>query len=237
MARIVVLSDTHGMHRSVKVPEGDILIHCGDFTGHGTVEEADAFAQWMAAQPCAHKVAVPGNHDTCTDPHHRLGSVEKARATEAAFRRHGVTLLVGAAMKIHGLKIYGSPVTPEFCGWAHMLERGLPLQQHWRRIPDDTDILVTHGPPYGKGDLAPIGGRVGCEALLERVLRVKPFLHCFGHIHEGHGAGRLWVDGVGDEVGPDEGWWCNAAVLDGQYRLAHKPQVLEVEAKAKGVKA
>lgn len=222
MARIVLISDTHGMHDALRVPEGDILIHAGDFTGRGTFRELRAFVEWMAAQPHRHKLATPGNHDTCTDLCHREGSVKSARDSYEAFKRAGIHLLLDSGVTIGGLKFWGSPYQPEFCGWAWQLSRAA-LAQHWRRIPEDTDILITHGPPFGKGDLAPIGGRVGCQGLLDRVLAIRPALHVFGHIHEGHGMGRLWVDGK------REGFWANAAVLDGRYQLTNRPIVVDTE--------
>jgi hypothetical protein len=33
--KIVCISDTHGDHRKLEMPEGDILIHAGDYTNHG----------------------------------------------------------------------------------------------------------------------------------------------------------------------------------------------------------
>lgn len=75
---------------------------------------------------------------------------------------------------------------PEFGGWAFNLERGQSCQDKWDLIPSDVDILVTHGPPIGHGDLCRGGGRAGCVQLLQTVQeRVRPKYHVFGHIHEG----------------------------------------------------
>ena len=49
MTRFVVLSDTHNKHHEVKLPKGDILIHCGDFTYGGCEYEAfDFIVNWVA---------------------------------------------------------------------------------------------------------------------------------------------------------------------------------------------
>lgn len=222
MPRLVIISDTHTYHHDLAIPDGDVLIHCGDLCGHGALQELQDFLKWFASQPHHHKCFIAGNHDLCLDPSHcpREAPIAQRMVHNAGA---GIHYLQDSGVTIESLRFWGSPYQPDFYDWAFQEPRGL-LAQRWRRIPDDTDVLITHGPPYGKGDLAPIGGRVGCEALLDRVNVVKPLLHCFGHIHEGHGMGRLWVDGAGNE-----GWWCNAAVLDGQYRVAHKPTVIDIE--------
>jgi Icc-related predicted phosphoesterase len=74
--------------------------------------------------------------------------------------------------------------------WAFMLERGEPLYQKWQLIPDNTDVLITHGPPKGIGDEANLGFKcqnVGCVDLLARIHQLSLKAHIFGHIHEGYG--------------------------------------------------
>ena len=86
-----------------------------------------------------------------------------------------------------GYKIYGSPC--QSASWAFNRSRGEASAQTWKKIPSDTDILLTHGPPIGHGDLCTNGKREGCVDLLANVTdRVKPLFHVFGHIHEGYGA-------------------------------------------------
>ena len=88
--------------------------------------------------------------------------------------------------EVFGLKIYGTPWQPKFCGWAFNLDRGHALMEKWDQIPDDTDILITHTPPVGYGDLCSTGIRAGCVELLTSVQqRIKPKYHIYGHIHEG----------------------------------------------------
>ena len=96
------------------------------------------------------------------------------------------TYLQDSSTEIYGLKIYGTPWQPKFCGWAFNLERGQELINKWDQIPDDTDVLITHTPPVGYGDLCSTGIRAGCVDLLLSVQqRVKPKYHIYGHIHEG----------------------------------------------------
>jgi Icc-related predicted phosphoesterase len=211
---LVALSDTHGMHRSMAhpVPEGDILVHAGDFCGRGLAEEVRDFAAWMGSLPHREKLVVPGNHD---------GPVEE---DEAAFREvfaaHGVRLLVGEAVEVAGLRFFGAPYTPTFFDWHFMRDRGPAIRAEWARIPDDAEVVVTHGPAYGHGDLAP-GSRggpprhVGCLELLDRLRAVRPRLHVFGHIHAGYGAT------ASDEL---EGTtFLNAAICTESYRPVNRP--------------
>ena len=99
----------------------------------------------------------------------------------------GATYLQDSGVELMGLRIWGSPWQPVFFNWAFNLPRGEPLRARWALIPNDTDVLVTHGPPMGHGDMTSEGTRVGCEALLDAIQRVCPRLHIFGHIHEDHG--------------------------------------------------
>lgn len=91
-------------------------------------------------------------------------------------------------IELYGLKIYGTPWQPEFCKWAFNVPRGLECLEKWNKIPENVDILVTHTPPIGHGDLCCSGVRAGCvELLLSVQQRIKPKYHVFGHIHEGYG--------------------------------------------------
>ena len=132
--------------------------------------------------------------------------------------------LVGAArvfidesVCIKGLRIYGSPWQPRFYDWAFNLDRGEPLREKWARIPDDTDILVTHGPPYGILDRTSDGEHAGDEELRPVVDRIQPRLHAFGHIHPSYGEWRR-----------DRTTFVNAAVCDESMGLANEPVVVDV---------
>ena len=107
----------------------------------------------------------------------------RKRLTHAAY-------LQDESLHVGGVHFYGSPWQPWFCDWAFNLERGEALGQVWARIPETTDVLVTHGPPLGYLDRTRSGEQVGCADLLERVKEVKPSLHLYGHIHEGYGTAR-----------------------------------------------
>lgn len=205
--RIVCLSDTHNLQDHIHVPEGDLLLHAGDFTRRGTEPEVAPFLDWLAAQPHRHKVLVAGNHDF-------LFEREPARARALV---RGAVYLEDTGVEIEGLRIWGSPWQPWFHDWAFNLRRGAPLREKWDRIPPDTDVLVTHGPPFGLFDRTDTGEDAGCADLLEAVRRVRPRLHLFGHIHEGYG--RETRDGT---------TFVNASICDRAYRPVNAAVVVDL---------
>jgi predicted phosphodiesterase len=209
--RIVCISDTHLVHRDGEfpIPDGDLLIHAGDATHHGTQEEIREFNAWFAALPHANKIFVAGNHDWGFQLH-----PEQSRAKLAP----SIIYLQDSETTIDGLRIFGSPWQPQFGLWAFNLERGSPLRERWQRIPTGVDILITHGPPYGIQDRTLSGRHVGCRDLhAEITTRIKPRLHVFGHIHED--AGRHEQDGI---------TFVNACNVDLTYRLVHGPYVVDL---------
>lgn len=182
MTTLVVMADTHGYHDKLVVPEGDILIHAGDMTQIGTLDQLAEFTAFLKNLSHRHKIVVAGNHDFCVEQ-----TPDEARAL-----LKDVTYLQDEAVTFEGITFYGSPWQPRFFDWAFNVTRGEPIAEKWRLIPDDTDVLITHGPPRGFGDNAPFGGPVGCEDLLRRVREIRPRYHLFGHIHQDRG---MWREG------------------------------------------
>ncbi|MEM8884298.1 MAG: metallophosphatase domain-containing protein [Planctomycetota bacterium] len=175
--RLVVTSDTHNQHDDLVVPDGDVFVHAGDFTGHGSFGEVEQFGAWLGRLPHARKVVIAGNHEFAFEE-------DPARARAAL---GDVDYLEDSAVEIDGVRFWGSPWQPEFMGWAFNLPIGERLAAVWSRIPDDTDVLITHGPPQGILDDTPRGEAVGCPDLRRRVAAVRPRFHLFGHIHESFG--------------------------------------------------
>lgn len=180
--KIVAISDTHGMHRQLTIPDGDVLIHSGDFAGNGSFSEFKDFCVWLGGLPHKHKIVVAGNHDR------RLESTN-TRDKSIAIISEVATYLQDSSIVIDSVKFYGSPWQPEFCNWAFNLPRGEALKEKWDMIEEDTNVLITHGPPHTILDHCD-GGHVGCEELLKRVNNLaynNLTHHIFGHIHEGYG--------------------------------------------------
>lgn len=204
--RIVLLSDTHRRHGEIVVPDGDILIHAGDFSGHGTRSQINAFDDWLGTLPHPHKVVIAGNHDflfeKVENPH---GLIRNARYIQ------------DEELQIGGLRIWGSPWQPRFFDWAFNLDRGEPLARIWAKVPQGIDILVTHGPPMGILDRTDRRTEVGCEELKKAMPRIRPRLHVFGHIHEAYGKIQ-----VGDTL------FVNASNCNLKYQPVNPPIVVEL---------
>ena len=202
--RFVVTSDTHTLHDRVPIPEADVLLHCGDFTGHGSLQQIENFNAWLGTVPCKERVVIAGNHDFELDRKHSSNS----RARYAASRLTNCTYLLDEEVRIGGLRIWGAPHQPAYGGWAFNLERGAEIKAKWNLIPTGIDIVMTHGPPLGFGDRTARGEHVGCADLLDAIRRVKPRYHVFGHIHEAMGLTRegetvcINASALGERTGP-----------------------------------
>lgn len=207
--RFVFISDTHGYHKDLVLPEGDFLIHAGDLTGKGEAWQVKQFMEWFATQPHPHKVFVAGNHDFLA---------EKAPEAFADLIPEGLHYLNDSGIELEGIRIWGSPIQPWFHNWAFNRQRGEESAKHWDLIPNETDLLITHGPPMGILDKTAMGPRVGCEELMKRVKEIQPKIHTFGHIHEAYG--QLIQEGT---------HFINASVLNLQYKLVNAPIVLDWE--------
>ena len=122
-----------------------------------------------------------------------------------------------SGITIEGLKIWGSPIQPTFYDWAFNRKRGAEINKHWKLIPPDTDILITHGPPFQILDKTTSECHVGCDMLLNKINQIKPKLHVFGHIHEGYGM-----------IQKNETIFVNASSVNIRYQLVNAPIVLEI---------
>jgi Icc-related predicted phosphoesterase len=207
--RLVFISDTHNQ-TAFTVPDGDVLIHCGDFSMQGNAGEIRRFDEWLAKQSHQYKIVIAGNHE--------LGFEDSPASARRLLKTP--IYLQDSSTTIEGVKFYGSPWTPFFNSWAFNLMSGRTLALKWEMIPDDVDVLITHGPPFGILDRNPEGDHCGCVELYEAVERVKPKVHAFGHIHHSAGAERI-----------GETLFVNACIVNEQYRVAHEPIVVDLFAK------
>lgn len=184
MRRIWHISDTHGYHSLLSIPENiDIVIHSGDFSNHRNFyqnePEARDFLNWYASLPIKNKVLIAGNHDAFPATHNK--------EFRDLCKHFNITYLENEDVEIMDLVIWGSPVTPSYGNWHFMRDRS-KMDALYKHIPSGVDIVVTHGPPKGLLDLSynPIGELefCGCKSLRNHLLdRVKPRLSLFGHIH------------------------------------------------------
>jgi len=167
------------------------------------------FLDWFGELDFPFKIFIAGNHDFYFEK-------EKKEEVEKVIPSN-VIYLNDPGITIEGIKIWGSPVQPWFFNWAFNRQRGEEIAKHWALIPDDTDILVTHGPAFGVLDKTFRGEEVGCADLLERIKKVKPQFYIAGHIHEAYG-----------QVEKDGTHFINASVLDLRYQLVNEPVEFEI---------
>ena len=237
--RFVCISDTHNKHDWDKcpftVPDGDVLVHAGDFTQVGDAREVAAFCKWFGALPHKRKILIAGNHDLSLhgETYAQTGAIQGVQAADAAEAASRARELVAAVPEceylcdsgtsVSGIRIWGTPWQPMFPTGppqAFQLPRGQPLREKWAMIPDGTDVVITHGPPLGHGDSAGPGAHIGCIDLLNELQsRVKPSHHVFGHCHPGYG---ITSDGQTTYV--------NAATCTNKYRPEHLPLVFDLPA-------
>lgn len=166
--KILHLSDTHGAHRRLHdLPDADVVVHSGDFTMNGSEQEAVDFMNWFCDLPYQHKIFICGNHDECLYGANIDGLDQN------------VHYLCNSAVDIEGVKFYGVPMFLEDC----VTDR---QTRNYANIPDDTDILITHCPPFGILDFDD-DTNYGPEELLAKLSSLNIKAHLFGHIHAQHG--------------------------------------------------
>lgn len=215
MARLIFISDTHTLHshNNLVIPNGDFIIHCGDVSSRGSIPEIQDFLDWFSELPHKHKIMIPGNHD--------FGFERYWDILKNMVESRGIICLIDEFIEIDGIKFWGSPITPWFHNWAFNRYRGSEIEAHWNKIPDDVDVLITHGPPANiENGLSMVleGEDVGCEDLYKAIKRIKPKINCFGHIHEGYGT---YDDG--------ETIFINCSILNRRYNVQNKPVEVEYE--------
>lgn len=204
--RFVCISDTHNrtMELENTLPSGDVLLHAGDFTQISSKEEIIHFNDFLGKvkENFKHIVVIAGNHEMTFDSnwypdgskYQKMFGEEPLSADDSKKLLTNCTYIEEESIDLFGIKIFGSPWQPEFADLGFNECRGEKILQKWNKIPNDTDILITHGPPLGIGDKCVGRNRAGCMELLMTIMdRVRPKYHLFGHIHEHYG---IWDDGV-----------------------------------------
>lgn len=200
--RFLHLSDTHNQHKILeKLPEADVIIHSGDFSFAGTKSEFYDFLNWFLSLDYQYKIFIGGNHDNFLEENSRE-EIQKILPKNCHYLCHnGVT--------IENIKFWGVPVfVSEDIDGSYF--------RKIKRIPKNTDILISHCPPFGILDL---DGEInfGCVDLLEKTLEIKPKFHFFGHIHNAYGT----------EISKHT-TFSNASVLNGNYELQNLPVVFKI---------
>ena len=181
-----------------------MIIHGGDVSRMGKVHEVEDFIHWFTSLDYKHKVFIAGNHDFYFEDY-SMNFIQKKLPSDCHY-------LCNTGVELEGINIWGSPITPRFFDWAFNEDRGKPIQKYWNKIPNNTDILITHGPPNGILDKTTSNINAGCEDLLKTVNKLKPKFHLFGHIHEAYGKETL-----------TETTFINGSLLDINYNMVNLP--------------
>lgn len=205
------VADLHGFYPELE--GGDLLIVAGDLTANHTTGEFFTFFDWIYEQDYKKKIVIAGNHDVLMEEQNYSGP--KGAGADA------FEYLCDSGTEFEDLKIWGSPWTLTFDGinprcTAFTGDEGL-LAKKFALIPDNVDILITHGPPYGMRDLTVRDEHVGSRSLLQRVERMKmpPRLWCWGHIHEAYGDGCIFNRSVTKAL--------NCSHVNEHYQPVNKP--------------
>ena len=217
--KILCISDTHNKHKQIQTRfiehadnAIDTIVHSGDVSGRGYKGEIVDFLKWYNDLNFKNKILIAGNHDFFFEQ----GKPEDIAAMLA--EHPNITYLNDSGVEIDGVKFWGSPVQPWFYNWAFN-RKGTDICKHWDMIPNDTHVLLTHGPVKGYLDMTERGEPVGCPYLLEKISQMSNLkLHVCGHIHEAYGRMDF----------PDGGIFVNASVLNLRYEMAHYPIQVEI---------
>jgi Icc-related predicted phosphoesterase len=189
MLKIACISDTHSHHRKLNIPECDLLIHSGDLTKKGELDIIEDFCNWTKEIPAKKVICVYGNHELG----HEYGP--KRIAGLKMLADANIIYLEDSGINIDGFNIWGAPWQPTFYNWEFNRDRGPNIKYHWDKIPLDTNILITHGPPiYILDEVERMFGieHTGCENLANKIKELKELkLHVFGHIHAGYGSKKI----------------------------------------------
>lgn len=198
---IAFLSDTHGKHREMKnMPQADVLIHAGDLSWNGTEEEIADFISWLGSLDYRHKIFIAGNHDDCLDGAEIEGLPENCH------------YLCNSGIEIGGVRIWGVPLfLSDEIYWEDLYPEKIA------RIPEQTDVLISHCPPFGILDKSAFGANMGSEDLRRRVENTAPRYHLFGHIHEACGVYET-----------PRTTFVNGCIVNENYEPVNRPTVIHI---------
>jgi Icc-related predicted phosphoesterase len=227
--KIAFISDTHSSHKACEqwlkdlnkwdeFCNADILCHSGDISRLGVLKEVTAFLEWFNELPNRYKIFIAGNHDFFFE-YTPLQEIE-----ELLKKYPNIIYLNDSGITIEGINFWGSPITPWYHNWAFNRTRSLGkggikggIKEHWDLIPQNTDVLLVHGPPFDILDKTWRNDSTGCIDLLNTINLIKPQIVAFGHIHEAYGLVKL-----------DNTLYLNASILNIQYLPANLPHIIEI---------
>jgi len=197
--RILHISDTHNCHELLQyLPAADLIIHSGDAAVAGHSKEVTNFLVWLSKLNYKHKIFVAGNHDDCL---HEAKSIKE-------YLPPNLYYLCNNCITIEGIKFWGIP-------YFTMDDVNGLCPHFMSQIPTDTDVLITHRPPFGILDKT--DNSYGCIHLLQAVQKVQPRYHLFGHVHGAYGIQKSKTT-----------TFVNASLLTEKHELTNKPFLFEI---------
>ena len=206
MIKHVLIADTHGRNDLLDgLPDGDVLIHCGDSTKYGSRVGLFAFCKAFGVLPHKDKILIAGNHDGCFIKH--------PEEAPAIVRDAGIHYLQDEGITLNGLNYWGIPWVPQFGEWAFMGDEVF-LRNKWASIPLGVNVLISHGPPKWILD-----DGVGSISQYTFVNSLAPELNVFGHIHEGYGLKHIKRTA-----------FINCSLLNLRYESVNAPVVFDLPA-------
>lgn len=209
--KIVCISDTHCQLSQVKVPEGDILIHCGDWTYTGEQKEMQAFGRHLKKLKHHIKILIPGNHDLTMDPQHpkyHKNAIKWIKPDET------ITIATNKLIQLNGLNILCSSMINPVGHWAFGRTEQEKLEFYSQFYGLKIDIVVSHSPPrYILDEMM----HYGCKELRSFINVIKPKYHIFGHCHGNYG-----------QITDNGTTFINASTCNLNYIPNNKPVILEI---------
>lgn len=232
--KILALGDTHNKHSDLTQhiqqmlqsdPDIAMIIHTGDVTDNqdpfSNRQQFRQFAEWFCKFEVPYKILVPGNHDVSVPTYPYLCSEFPV-----------MQVLIHRSLVIDGINFFGSPFTPTYPTWAYHVDRNTS-HLYWSQVPDNVDVLITHGPAHGIGDKTSMGvpkGEIkslGDAHLLTRIKQIEPKYHIFGHFHDS--TDQIFIKNYGAYQIPElKTKFYNVSMLDTTRNLQNLPVVLEV---------
>jgi len=212
MPTITLMSDTHGQHRKIPkewLPDTDWILHTGDISSIGTLDQVSDFLDWFSkVGNYSFRCFIAGNHDWL---------YEKNSYVAKSMTPDNVIYLENSEVVMDGIKIFGVPQQIEFYNWAFNVPKE-GMKKYWDAVPSDTNILLSHGAPFGVLDMTLEGKNTGCEYLLKRLSELKQIkLEVHGHIHEARG---IFEGADGQKI-------INASLLNRNYKMVNRPYIID----------
>lgn len=208
--KIICISDTHNKHRQLNIPKGDVLVHAGDISEGGTKREIIDFLDWFSTQPHEHKIFIAGNHDFYLEKLDREALKKLIPKNLQYLENSGVT--------IQGVKFWGIPHTQNDGQWAFNHDNRLKTSNPWNEIPGNTNVLITHSPPYKINDLLKNGEHIGSASLYTALNKKHINFHIFGHVHDAYGITQL-----------NNTQFINASSIDNKHQHFNEPLSITIK--------